>query len=366
MRTILKKFCLILTAAICFTACKKDATLTYLDVVDFPQKLTSSITEVVLTPDNNNTSVATFSWPAVTFKVTAPVSYAIQLTTPADTLGSTAWSKAHTITAGDDVLLQSLTGATLNDIALNKLGLPKDTANTVVARVVATLDRKVYSNTVSFKVTPYRVTVLKTLYLPGDYQGWNPGGAPVIREVADKPEMYEGYVYIPDGGSYQFKMTPQPNWEPMAYGDATGTSGDIIEANYAGGNMSVASGGYYYLTANLTTKKWTNTKTTWSILGDASPGGWDTDTQLTYDPAAQVWKVTCNMSAAGSFKFRANNAWVLDFGIDPVTKELKYADNPFLGYTPNLDNLTVPESGNYTITLDLRNAGNYTYILHKN
>ncbi|HYH14054.1 MAG TPA: hypothetical protein VD794_02475, partial [Flavisolibacter sp.] len=281
-------------------------------------------------------------------------------------IGNTTWSKAANIELGNDVLLKSFTGAELNTIALTKLGLEENVLSKVVARIVATMDRPVYSNAVAFEVQPFKNTVLGVLYIPGDYQGWNPAAAPFIKEVVDKPKMYEGYVYIPEGGSYQFKMTPQPDWTPMAYGDATGNSGNIIEANYAGGNMTVPSGGYYYLTANLNTNKWTATKTTWSILGDATPGGWVTDTQLSYDAANKVWKVTADMKANGSFKFRANNEWVIDFGIDPVTKELRYADNPFLGYTPDLANLTVPTDGNYTITLDLHSAGNYTYTLTKN
>jgi len=71
------------------------------------------------------------------------------------------------------------------------------------------------------------------------------------------------------------------------------------------------------------------------------------------------------MSSAGSFKFRANNAWALDFGIDSEGK-IKYADHPVLGYTAGLNNLTVSESGNYTITLDLHNATNYIFELKKN
>ena len=366
MKTIFSKLFLFCMAIVLFAACKKEATLTYLDVVPFAGQLTASASAVTLTPNNNDSSVITFSWPAVAFKIQAPVSYKLQLAKPADTIGTTAWSNAITIDAGTDVLSKSFNGADLNSVALTKLGLVQDSMNTVVARVVATLDRPVYSNAVAFKVNPYKVTVLNVLYVPGDYQGWNPAAAPVLREVAGRPKMYEGYVYIPTGGTYQFKMTPQPDWNPMAYGDATGTSGDIIEANYAGGNMSVPSGGYYYLTANFNTNKWTATKTTWSIIGDATPGGWGSDTQLTYDETAKVWKVTANLTSGGSFKFRANNGWELDFGIDGATKELRYADNPFLGYTPDLWNLSVPESGNYTITLDLHNAGMYTYTLQKN
>ena len=366
MKKTFNKLLAVLTIALLFAACKKDATLTYLDVVPFPGNLAASANNVVLSANNGDLSVITFSWPAVVFKIKAPVTYKLQLALPADTIGTTAWSNAITMEAGEDVLSKSFNGTELNTMALTGLKLPGDSASTVVARVVATLDRPVYSNAVAFTVTPYKVIDLKKLYVPGDYQGWNPSAAPVLAEVKDRPEMYEGYIYIPAGGSNQFKMTPQPDWTPTAYGDATGTSGDIIVANFAGGNMSVATDGYYYLTADLNTNKWTATKTTWGIIGGATPGGWDADTKMTYDAANQVWKVTADMKASGTFKFRANNEWKLDFGMDPVTKALRYADNPFLGYTGGLSDLSVPEDGNYTITLGLHDAGNYTYTLIKN
>ncbi len=365
MKQIFRTILIAFTAVISIASCKKSGDLTYLEAVTFPQALTASSRNVALSAGVNDSTVISFSWPAVAYKIQAPVTYTLELDVPTDTLGNSAWANAVKIVVGQDVLAKSFKGVDLNTLALTGLGLPKDSINTVVARVVAYLDRPVYSNSISFTVKPYQSAVLRVLYVPGDYQGWNPAAASKIAEPANRTGMYEGYVYIPAGGSYQFKMTPQPDWTPTAYGDATGTSGDIIVANYAGGNMSVPAGGYYELTANLNTNKWTATKTTWSIIGDATPGGWGSDTQMTYDPAAQVWKVTADMVSSGSFKFRANNAWVIDFGVDNTGK-LVYADNPFFGYTANLNNLSVPVSGNYTITLDLHNPQNYTYELRKN
>jgi hypothetical protein len=211
---------------------------------------------------------------------------------------------------------------------------------------------------VSLQITPYGLS----LYVPGDYQGWNPGAAPQLAPVAGRPGLYEGYVYMAGSGVHYFKYTNAPDWNHTNYGD--GGNGTFSTDGLAAG-LSVPDGGYYYLTANLNSNTWTATKTTWSILGDATPGGWNTDTQLTYDETAQVWQVTANMIKNGSFKFRANNAWALDFGVDN-NGNLQYADNPFLGYTPGLNNLSVAADGNYTITLDLHVAGHYTYILHKN
>ncbi len=365
MKKMLNKIFIALLAVAAFSACKKEGVLTYLDVVTFPPGFTASTSSVVLQPANDNSSVITFSWQQVVFKIDAPVTYKLQLDVPSDTIGTGGWANAYTVEVGSNVLSKSFLGIDLNTIALTKLGMMQDSANTMVARAVAVLDRSVYSDAATVMVNPYKSVVLKKLWVPGDYQGWNPGGAPTLSEAAGHPNMYEGYVYIPTGGSYQFKMTPQADWTPTAYGDATGNSGDIIEANYAGGNMMVSDGGYYELTADLNAMKWTATKTTWSIIGDATPGGWGSDTQMTYDATNQVWKVTADMSAAGSFKFRANNDWKIDFGVDG-SNNLVYADSPFFGYTGGLNNLSVPSSGNYTITLDLHDSQHYTYDLHKN
>ena len=115
-----------LTGVILLMGCKKDAVLTYLEEVPFSGTLEVSTDNVVLSTDNNDLSVITFSWPAVTFKIKAPVSYKLQLSLPADTIGNGSWSRAANIELGNDVLLKSFTGAELNTIALTKLGLEED------------------------------------------------------------------------------------------------------------------------------------------------------------------------------------------------------------------------------------------------
>ena len=362
MKTILNKSFVVLAAILLFAACKKDAALTYMDVVSFPSAVTASTNNVALSAGNLDSSVITFSWPAVTFKVEAPVTYTLQMDVPADTVGSSAWSNAVSVEIGKDVLSKSYKGADLNTIALSQLNLLADSTNTIVARIKATLDRDVYSNAAAFSVTPYKVFVANVLYVPGAYQNWDPPTAPVIAEAAGHPKMYEGYYYMPGSGAQYFKYTNAPDWNHINYGD--GGNGTFNTDGAAGG-LSVPDGGYYECTANLNNNTWTTTKTTWSIIGDATPGGWSTDTQMAYDEANQVWKVTADMKAGGSFKFRANNEWMIDFGVDS-DGNLKYADNPFFGYTAGLNNLTVPADGNYTITLDLHNSGSYVYNLHKN
>ena len=367
MKKILNSLFYISLLVLLFAACKKSPELTYLKTINFPPTLTASATSLELSTGNDSTQVISFNWPAVKYDIVAPVTYTLQFDLPADTLGVNAWANAKDSVVGADVLQKGFAGMSINDMAIHAFGLTPGTAATVAVRVKAFVDRPVYSNVVTLAVKPHVIyvpPVYSVLYLPGAYEGWSPATAPTIVSATSN-QRYEGYINVTDAAGSDFKMVPQPDWTPTAYGDATGTSGDIIVANYAGGNMSLTSAGYYELTADLVTNKWTATKTSWSILGDASPGGWSTDTQLSYDATNKVWKVTCAMKAGGSFKFRANNAWVIDFGVDGNGK-LQYADSPFFGYIAGINNLTVPSDGNYTITLDLHDATNYSYILQKN
>lgn len=329
--------------------------------------LTATSAGVTLTQAEENSTAISFNWSKASFGEKPVIRYTLQLDVPSDTSGNNAWANAKNYTVDNGPLAYSFIGKDLNNV-LGTMGLAAGAASNVVFRIKADVPqyngsassvKPVYTNTVTVSVTTYATS----LYIPGGYQGWDPGAAPLLNPVAGRPGMYEGYVYMPGSGTQYFKYTNAPDWNHTNYGDGGGGS---FSTDGAAAGLSVPDGGYYQLTADLNTNGWTATKTTWAIIGDATPGGWGTDTQMTYDEATQTWKVTCDMTTAGSFKFRANNAWAIDFGLNPNTGKIEYADHPFLGYTPDLWNLTVPEAGNYTITLDLHISQHYTFNLHKN
>lgn len=341
-------------------ACKKEGPqLTLNTNGSFTAALKASADSVTLAPANDNDSVLSFSWPAVSYGDNVAVTYTLQLDTPGDTTGTKPWGKAQQFVAGNNVLKYSFTGKDLNNL-LQSLNLFSTTR--LAFRVLANVNQyngsasaipTTWSSVTSVKITPY----LTNLFIPGGYQGWNPAAAPMLNPVAGMPGLFEGYVNITGSGIQYFKYTNAPDWNHTNYGDG-GNGTFSTDGNAAG--LSVPGPGYYELSANLNNNTWTATKTTWGIIGDATPGGWSNDTQLNYDATNQVWTLTVPMKQAGSFKFRANNAWSIDFGIDK-SGNIQYADNPLFPYNPNLDNLTVPADGTYLITLDLHVSGKYTY-----
>lgn len=94
----------------------------------------------------------------------------------------------------------------------------------------------------------------------------------------------------------------------------------------------------------------------WAIIGSATANGWGAETPMTYDFCNQVWKITLPLTAtAGSneFKFRANNAWTLNYGDDGADGKLE----------ANGANIAVPATGNYEVVLNVNATPKPTYTL---
>lgn len=133
----------------------------------------------------------------------------------------------------------------------------------------------------------------------------------------------------------EFKFRANGSWD-YNYGSSAGDN----TLNAGGDNMSVATDGDYAITLDLSTPlEYTYRADLWGIIGSATPGGWDSDTDMTWDPVNEVFTITADL-VAGEMKFRANNAWDYDLGGD------------IAALTPGGSNIAVAADGNYTITLD--------------
>ncbi|PCH71088.1 MAG: hypothetical protein COC06_02875 [Bacteroidales bacterium] len=361
MKHLSKIFLWVIILLISLAGCDDDPTLTYLKTITFDNPITASTNDVVLTETDSISDVLSISWQSVDYYRETPVTYSVQMTTPDDT---TLWENAYVKEIGDDIFSTSFTGDELNEITINSLGIEPNNQGAVAIRVISYVDRKAYSQPVTVNVTPYKVVTTSSypsLWVAGDYQGWDITSARTIVSVDDNG-IYEGYIYIPAGGTNEFKVYTQADWNSVSYG--TINDGVIFEANYAGDNFAAPSDGYYLFSIDLNNTTYLLIKTEWGIIGGATPDGWDSDTEMIYNEANQTWIVTADMKTDGSFKFRANQEWQFDFGIDNEGN-LAYANHPWREYV-EAPQLTVPEDGSYTITLDLHDPGNYTYNMNKN
>lgn len=184
----------------------------------------------------------------------------------------------------------------------------------------------------NWRIIPYEVpSEAAVLYVPGNHQGWDPA-AEVIGKIysVDNDGIFSGYVYL----NGEFKCTTEQSWDGTNYGYADGKLSTDTEA----GNLT-ADEGYYLLTLNTNDLSYVAEPMSWGVIGDATPGGWDEDTPLVYDPTDLKLKADITLTD-GTIKFRANGGWDVNFG---GTVDELVADG---------DNISVT-AGEYQIVLDL-------------
>ena len=192
------------------------------------------------------------------------------------------------------------------------------------------------------------------IYVPGGYQknagysagDWDPASAPNLASV-NSDKNYEGYIYFSKEGD-EYKFTQGPNWD-VNWGD-NGADGSL-EAG--GANLKAPAAGLYKINVNLNDFVFTSVKTDWGLIGDATPTGWDSDTNLEFDPVSKEWSIIIELKK-GSFKFRANDGWDINFGDAGANGTLEYG----------ADNIAVAEAGKYKIVMKL-GTPDYTYTIEK-
>jgi len=107
-----------------------------------------------------------------------------------------------------------------------------------------------------------------------------------------------------------------------------------------GGNIPVDVESDYSVTLDLShPNEYTYSFNRWGLIGDAQ-GSWSDDTNMTWDATNSVFTVTLDLVSSGSFKFRANDDWAINYGGD------------LNALSPGGDNVTLDSDGNYTVTFD--------------
>ncbi|WP_194766272.1 SusF/SusE family outer membrane protein [Tamlana sp. I1] len=361
MKTFINKLFAISLLLLTFSSCEDDAEfqhpagLTTLADVSFSAPIVATPNKVVLSEANSFESVLTVSWLDVKFPIEAPVTYTLAIDVVADTFGENAWANAKRISVGEDVLSVSLLGKELNEYAAS-LNLAPDVKGELVVRVEAYMDRYVYSDSVVVQVTPYFEEIATgEVYIPGSYNGWDPSTASKLMAIG--PDVYEGYLTINAPHGLGFKITPEQNWDKFY-----GLDGNGSLALGADGDLTFPDYGAYKITVNLNTLSYSIVPHSWGIIGPSTPGGWDADTDMSYNYTTGKWEYV-GLLAPGAMKFRLNNDWAVNYGTeDGNSGEIEngkvYLDNPgahtitdggFYKVTFSVDPNT-PEEAIYSVT----------------
>ena len=147
------------------------------------------------------------------------------------------------------------------------------------------------------------------LYMAGDANGWNQ----IDILNSDDGVHFTGYMYLNQNG---FKFCTQPNWDGTNYGGAFfGQESDNI--------MMTQEAGFYQVDVDLSAKTYTLSPFNIGIIGNATPSGWASDTDMKYNPTERCWEIKGVELSDGEMKFRANDDWALSWGgeLDNLTTQ---------------------------------------------
>lgn len=329
------------------SSCKKDETQAVLNPSAGAFVAPANGTEWVLTKETRN-DTKEFTWASFSFGFQSSVDYTVQIaksgTDFADPLPLGTVNNEVSL----DVVIEDLNNVVKNFLEDPEVPAPTSVDIRVKAVVSSNVDPE-YSNLVTITVTPFVSPIVYPLIsVPGSYQGWNPADSNFTIGSVRSDGKYEGYMWFADA-AVEFKYTTSFSWD-VNYGD-TGADG-ILDPG--GDNIIAGDAGLYKLNVDMNALTHTFAKTDWGLIGSATPGGWDSDQDMTYDVDNKVLVVTVDL-VAGEIKFRANDAWDINLGDDDANGKLEYGGA----------NIAIAEAGNYTITLNLSKPV-YTYTVVKN
>lgn len=336
------------------TSCDEDQNL----MVVSPEATFSILTpqsgeSVELNPATPNNPGLVLAWEDADYTSPTAVTYTVEVAA-----NNTNFAEPVAVASTSNTFI-TVSSATLNDAALD-IHLAPFVQSGMDVRIKATVGNpatmETYSNVITYLVTPFS-NELPKLAVPGNHQGWDPAAAdvPVLASAGFGQTNYEGYVWL--DGEYKFLMPDAAGafaWGNTDYGDNGSFSGVLAEQGEVNAIAPVA--GYYLVRANTGLLTYSAQLTNWGIIGSATPDGWNSDQNMTYDPATKKWTITLNLVGGQEIKFRANDDWGLNYGDTGNDGSLNEGG----------DNIPVATSGNYTVTLDLSTPRAYTYSLQLN
>lgn len=299
---------------------------TILDAVSVPE-ITSPATGTVFVLDANKPSevAAKFTWSAATYSTDVVVKYTLLI----DKKGGD-FKAAKTLATTSNITEVSVLAKDLNQAAID-LGAKTEVPSMFDVKVTSNVSGGFFQEgktLLTISVTPYTGRVdynFKEWYLVGDatVSGWdnNKGNQILFRNPKNSNE-YKFTGFFKKG--YFKTITSLGNWAPM-YG---GSGGTLVyrgtESDPDPASFEIPVEGYYTfkmdvqkLTYSLEPYNASAAKTyaTVGIIGDSTPGGWDSSTAMvksSFD--GHIWSLGKTALNDGGLKFRANNSWDVSWG----------------------------------------------------
>jgi hypothetical protein len=179
-------------------------------------------------------------------------------------------------------------------------------------------------------------------------KGWDQETA--LTKDANNPDLWRGVVALVAG---EFKFRADSAWA-INWG---GGSFPNDTASFNGSNIAIGAdqAGEYQVSFDTKSAIYKFLKiedyNTVGIIGNATPAGWDNSTPMIKDPNDKsIWKIRA-MLVEGEMKFRANDAWDVNWGGDGFPSGTGFQDGP---------NIVIAVAGDYKIAFN-STTGAYSF-----
>ena len=316
----------------------------------------SPVADINITAANLGLESVTFEWSAADFGAQTQVNYAIEV-------AAAGQSDKIVVTSGVTETSAVVPYESLNAVLLYDLGLASGIAENVDFYVSAKVGEyaKVYSAPVTASAT---VTAAEKQYpkltVAGSYayNSWTPGKGQFVYDFEGTDVKYSGVIdFGEDVSALNFKFVGTA-WGENEFSVPSGEAQAPEAAELplvAGGGDNIAAyttHRFYSLTLDKSAPKVIKNFSfnSLGVIGDATPTGWDADTDMEFNTEKQRFYVDLTL-IDGTIKFRANDAWDVNWGGADGVLSAGGAD-------------IAVAAGNYRIYVNLNDPANPTYELN--
>ncbi|KAA2220599.1 SusE domain-containing protein [Chryseobacterium sediminis] len=370
MKNLFKILALVFTGLLVFS-CEKDEDQAVVNETS-AGKISADKSAIVLNELNANDAVITFTWTKPTFNIAVVPNQKVEFGIKGD-----GFKKSAAIDFSNDMTSGAITHAAMN-AAMFSIGAVPDVVNDIEVRLKTSVGPATfYSNVIAIKVTPYTPNpdlVYPKINVPGAYAGaagyanWTPANSPNLFSP-EKNDKYRGFIFIKDasGDNGKYKFAINQDW-PGNKGD-DGTNTGKLKAD--GSDIVPSAAGTFYMKVDWAANTYSAVLANFGIIGDATPTGWNSDTDFVYNPATKTYVInSIALSNTGVFKFRANDDWAMKFQPKDADQTL-VSGTAVQSYFSAENTVTgdpaykVSQAGNYKIELDLHNSAYYKLTITK-
>ena len=300
--------------------------------ISAPEDVVAPVLEAVegpieITAANMANGEVAFAWTPAEYGVNTQVDYSLEVAAAAAPETKVTITSGITEPAVDTThITTKVTYEVLNAILYNDLGLADGVAEDVVFYVGAKVGEyaKIYSEgvTVSAKVTAAEKEYPK-LTVAGSYayNNWTPGKGQFVFDFDGTDTKYSGVIdFGEDVSALNFKFVGEA-WGKNEFSVPSGEAQAAEAAELplvAGGGDNISAyttHRFYSLTLDKATPKVSKNFSfnSLGVIGDATPTGWDADTDMAFNTEKQRFYVDLTLTD-GKIKFRADDGWDVNWG----------------------------------------------------